>query len=403
MKGAILGLGIAAYFVTSLLWLEGARPPKQSTFPRGSVYNNEPQGVSLAYRYLATRGAGGPAKVLSRPLDQREVEPNAVVFRFRPGVVPFFDLEDEDHEKERKDEETKDGKEKDKKPGDAPNKPAKSRKQRVTLLDRIEEAWVRGGGRLVLAVDESFGPAGVVTQSDPRREVAAQKVFPLWPQVERVYPEPRRFLSGDFVADAHAILVLEDRPILMRQKLGQGEVFVLAIPELLENARLASGDHLALLESLASADRPVYFDEASHGLGTAPGLLEVLLDLRFGPALVVLGILGASQFWRGKRRIGPAVDDYAEVRSDAVELLDSLAQFYDRSLRRDETAHLYYEAFVRSVAARTGLRGDALAARVASLVGPAPREPRRTEADLPHGALLRAIRTINDGFRRLQA
>ncbi len=378
LRGAWLGLGALAYFAVSLAWLNASRPLGRSAFAAGSVYNTWPDGLSLAYRYLRSRTGAG---VLAQPLDAGEVEPRAVIFRARPRPERPT-REDPDQGKQAK-----------AKPKLAPE---------AGLLTRTEEAWLRGGGRLVLALAESLGPAQVEVASGPRPP-RAEKVFPLWEGVKAIHPESRRVLTGAALQDSHAVFLLGERPLLARWPLGRGELFLLAAPEVLENGRLAQGDHLPLLEALAGQGRPVYFDEHAHGIGAEPGLLDLLLRLGFGPLLILLASLGMAAFWRGRRRLGPAVDDHQETRSDAVDLLDSLGQFYDRSLRRDEAAFLYRETLTRAVALRTGLRGPALEARVASLAGPGGPPGSRSAQDLSQAAFVRALKSINDGFRRLQA
>ena len=391
-RGAVLGLGALAYFTASLAWLAGSRPLSRSAFAAGSVHNLSPDGASLAYRYLRARA--GSASVLARPLDAREVETRAVVFRLRPRARPSSREErgeESDQDQPKRDGTKGEGKRATRKPARLP-----------PLLNRTEEDWVRGGGRLVLALAESLGPAQV-EDSSGQRPPAAEKVFPLWEDVQALYPESLRVLGGDVLRDAHAVFLLAGRPLLARRPLGRGEIFLLAAPEVLENGRVGQGDHLALLEALVEQGRPAYFDEHAHGIGSEPGLLDLVLDLGFGPLLIMLCTLGMAAFWRGRRRLGPTVDDDQEARSDAVDLLDSLGQFYDRSLRKDEAAFLYRETLTRAVALRAGLRGAALEARVASLAGPGIRTPDRSAQDLSAAAFARALKSTNDGFRRFQA
>jgi hypothetical protein len=395
LRGVWLGLGALAYFAASLGWLNASRPLNRSAFAAGSVYNTSPDGLSLAYRYLRSRTG---ASVLARPLDPGEVEPWAVIFRARPRPQRPIREDPEEGEGGDQDEAKKAGAKDQGKKAKAKPKLAPE----AALLTRAEENWVRGGGRLVLALAESLGPAQVEVLSGPRPP-RAEKVFPLWEGVKAIYPEPRRVLAGAALQDSHAVFLLGERPLLARRPLDRGELFLLAAPEVLENGRLGQGDHLALLQALAGRDRPVYFDEHAHGIGSEPGLLALLLRLGFGPLLVLLVALGMAAFWRGRRRLGPAVDDHQESRSDAVDLLDSLGQFYDRSLRRDEAAFLYRQALARAVAYRTGLRGPALPARVASLAGPGGPPINRSAQDLSQAAFARALESSNHGFRRLQA
>jgi hypothetical protein len=100
--------------------------------------------------------------------------------------------------------------------------------------------------------------------------------------------------------------------------------------------------------------------------------------------------------------VGPADRDPAESRSEAVDLVDSLAQLYDRALTRRATARLYREGFDKAVALRSGLRGAALARRADELLrGRGPQVPGG--AEIPPSELLRVLQAVNEGYRRLYA
>lgn len=386
-------LGAGAYFVAALAWLGWARPPARERYDEGSALNTSPQGLSLAYRYLGerARSGAGPVAVLSRLVGPDDLPPGAVVFRVRPRVLPFL---------RRSVRIGEDGDEEDapKKAGDAKKAKPPSPHDATALLTPREEEWVRRGGRLVLALAKPYGAAGV--EAAPKGEV--HKVYPLWPGVRQLLPEPARVLTGFVIERAHAVLVLGSRPVASRWPLGRGELFLLACPEVLENRLLGQADHLLLLEALAGTTRPVYFDEYVHGLQDQAGLIELLTRWRLGPALVLLGLVGAAAFWRGRVRVGPEEDDYQETRSDAVDLLDSLAQLYARSMRRDEALALYQESLSRAVSWKTGLRGEPLAARVRDMAGGAAPPRRRGPQDLSVAQFARALRSINEGFRRLR-
>jgi hypothetical protein len=266
------------------------------------------------------------------------------------------------------------------------------------FLTHQEEAWVRDGGRLVLGLDADYGPLWV---EEGLGGGSVRKVFPLWPGVAALHlGEADRRLSGATMELAHTVFVQGDAPLLSRLVIGKGEVFLLAAPELLENGQIASGDHLALLEALAGVGRPVAFDEWAHSLGQDEGLVELLLDWSLGPALLLAALAFALALWRGRSRLGPEEDDATEERSEAVDLVDSLAQLYDRALSRREAAVLHMDGFRRSVGLRTGLRGAALERRTQELLGAAEPLPAGG-AEMPTPAFLRALTAVNDGYRRL--
>jgi hypothetical protein len=144
----------------------------------------------------------------------------------------------------------------------------------------------------------------------------------------------------------------------------------------------------------------VYFDEWAHGLGEAEGLTDLLLAWGFGPALLTTTLVFGLWLWRGRRRVGPEDRDPGEARSESVDLVDSLAQLYDRALSRREAAHLYREGFEKAVGIRTGLKGRALQGRVAQLLGSAPERPGGAK-EIPPSEFLKVLHAVNDGYRRL--
>ena len=322
---------------------------RRAGFPRGSVFNESPEGISLAHRYLR-------AGVLTRPISLARLPGNAVVFRVRP----------------------------------------RGRAER--LLTPAEERWVRGGGRLVLAIEADYGP--LMAAPSPR-PAPVRKVFPIWPGVRRlITPDGTRALGGTPADEAHAVFASGSMPVLSRLTMEKGDVVLFASPEVLENAHLGEADHLRLLVAMAGKARPVLFDEWAQGHGRDEGLLDLMLEWGFGPALIAAACTFALWLWRGRTRLGPEDREPAETRSEAVDLVDSLAQLYDRALTRREAARLYREGFQRAVGTRTGLKGAALAARAGELLGRGV-PPLEEAGEIPPSAFLGVIRAVNDGYRRL--
>lgn len=349
----LAALAVALYVAGVLLWVREDRRSQGEVFPPGSVLNTGDRGLSLAYAYLRER-SGSRVEPLRTRVGTGTVPARGVVFR----VLPVnFELEN---------------------------------------LSPAEEAWVRGGGRLVL------GSASPRPDGEKMRRIEARKVFPVWPGVRRVLPPVQRPLRTlNTTPGSHAVLLAGDEPVLLRVPLGAGEVFLLSCPEVLQNRHLARGDHLALLEALAGVPerRPVLFDERMHGLADRPGVAETLADWGLGPWMLLALLTAGAAFWRASARLGPPAREDRDTRSDAIELLDSLADLYDRALHRGDAIRLYHESFVRTLALETSLRGPALEARARDLLdGLAPPAPGE---DLPRDRFDRALRTINQAFRRL--
>jgi hypothetical protein len=264
------------------------------------------------------------------------------------------------------------------------------------LLTAEEEEWVRGGGRLVLGIDQPYGPLRL---GEVAKNATVVKVFPLWPGVRRLAPDPPRALSGAPLGAAHAVFLAADSPLISRLPLGEGEVIALAAPEILANRLLGKADHLALLEALAGlgAGRPVRFDEHVHGSGATAGPQAILIGWGLGPFLLLLAFWGGAAFWRRAARLGPPDRERRPVRSEAVDLVDSLAGLYDRALARGDALLLYHDNLVRTLAVETGLSGPALAAKVREL---SPELAVPPAGDLSPAAFEATLGALNQAFRR---
>lgn len=422
---------IAAYAGATLLWVAGDERAERAAFESpGSSLDRGPEGTSLARGVLAERaGAGARVEPLLRRIDGQELPANAVVFRLAPPEAPFLgrwatdDDEKDENGDEKKDEPggaKKDGAEKDgatspkgdskksEKKGDPrgdgdeegrddPDEDGPARPS--ALLTDDEEAWVQRGGRLVIATGVWYGPLRV---SDLPASARIAKVFPLWPGVRRIEPKPMRALAGVPLTLATRVFLAAEQPLVARFALGRGELIVLGCPEIFANDRIARGDHLALLEALAGPPgaRPIFFDERLHGLERHPGTLALLTGWGFGPALL-LALLGvAAAFRRARSPQGPPERDAADLRSDAVDLVDALAELYDRALRRVDALRLHHDNLVRTVAAETGLSGSGLAGRM-NLLLPGFSPPEVGAPEISREELSRRLRIVNVAFGRI--
>ena len=412
----LAALAAALYTIGVLVWVRYDRRSTQEAFSPGSVFNTGEEGLSLAYAYLRERSQ---ASTLHRGVNPTDLPANAVVLRVQPLTGPLL-LQEEEEEKDTKDK--KDGKDKKKDEEEGPveelrrkirEEEERARKEEeekekeeekkeeapvLRMLSSDEEAWVRGGGRLVLAFSENYG-AGHAEDLQGKQPV--RKVFPLWPGVSKVVPPTARSLELPPLPGGHSVFLAGDSPLVVRQPLGSGDVVFLAAPEILHNPHLGQAHHLALLEALAGVPerRPILFDERSHGLDDSGGILDTLGAWGLGPLLLLGLIATGASFWRSSRRLGPPDREERDTRSDAVELLDSLADLYDRALQRGDAVFLYYESFVHTLAVESGLRGKALEERSRKLLD--GYVPVKGE-ELSRERFDEALGKINQAFRRLQ-
>jgi hypothetical protein len=362
----VLWLGVASYFVASVAWL--ALTSRDLDLPPGSSLEIGPQGTSLARAYLAARREN--VRILTREVSSSELELDAVVFRLRPALVTSLRPE--------------------------PEGPAATE---VGWLTREEDAWVRAGGRLVLAIASPYR-ALRVEAADGR---AVSKVAPVWSGVARLELASARALLGWPAEAAQPVFAAGPRPVLARHRLGRGDVVLCAVPEVFENALLGRADHLRLLEALAGTRRTVYFDERSHGIVGEAGLLELLGRFGMGPAVVLSGLAGVAAFWRRRVRLGPPVPERAAPGSEAANLVEALGDLYDRALDESEALALYQRALARAVSARTGLRGQALDARLNDVIGGGSTTTAKPARGPRAAGFDGQLRRLNDAFRRLHA
>ncbi|HEY2325546.1 MAG TPA: hypothetical protein VGJ82_22000, partial [Thermoanaerobaculia bacterium] len=367
-------LAIAAFFIAAFVWIGNDRTVSERAFDEFSIENTSPSGLSIAFRYLQRTGhrvfrLDGPLRVVPR---------NAVVIR--TGILEDPSFAD--------DEETK------------PKKaPAKAPRKSVTpLLTSIEDDWVRGGGRLVLASPVSFGPLKLRGE----KKQMAEKVFPLpTSAIWITAPKARTIDTRTLPAHMHALFTINGAPAIVRERIGNGEVVFIAIPEFLQNEFIRWSGAVPLLETFAPANRPIYFDESIHGFDADDGAMQLMKEWALGPFLALLAIAALLYYWRNAKRIGPAEDDAREVRSDAVDLVHSLGALYRESMIDEEALASYREVLVRTVAAQSGLAGEALSRRVSELTQhdtAAGSGGRRMRA----AGFKRHLDILNEGFRKLE-
>ncbi|HEX2834362.1 MAG TPA: hypothetical protein VHW00_15235 [Thermoanaerobaculia bacterium] len=357
---------IVAFVGFGVLWIITDERASKRVYDKYSSANTGDEGLSLASGYLARRTR---VSQLTKVVSRARLERNAVVFRITEELPLFFDPESLEK-----------------------NEVGPPRPKQRPLLNDAEDAFVRNGGRFVIATESgALDMTGIQT-------TAAVKVFPIWPRLQTIqFPVGRAFAS--LPARMQPILVGDRRVVVARQRIGAGDLILIAAPEALQNKQLPK--NLELLVALAGAKRPVYFDEVPHGIISDDGALELMKEWNLGTFLLMLGAVALLLFWREGKRIGPAEEEHRETRSDAVDLVRSLGALYRGVTSDAEAIALYHEAFTRTVATQTGLRGEPLRKRVDELTGGliAPK----TRGSLPTHAFRKMLAQLNQGFEKLQS
>lgn len=370
-------IAVALFAGLAVAWLWRDPRVRHEAFRDYSIYNSSAKGLSIAYRYLESRGRD--VKPLARPVERAFLPADGILLRIAPEP-PLDPGMDEETGVIRL------------RPGHAGDE----REASLYAFTAEEEAWVRGGGRLVLALDRRYGSIDVTTAP----ESAVRKVFPLWPGVAALEPPAPRILAGPTAREGVSLFAAGAAPVVSRIRRGKGDVVLCAAPELFQNGSLGKADHLAFLERLVETERPVYFDEHVHGIERDAGMLEILRQWGFGPFIALIVLAALASFWRRRTRVGPEEDDHRETRVEAVDFVDSLALLYRRMLPRRHALALYAKAFEKAVAVQTGLRDAALQARVRELLPPRESRPAKGK-DVAVPDFEKELELINLAFRRL--
>ena len=126
--------------------------------------------------------------------------------------------------------------------------------------------------------------------------------------------------------------------------------------------------------------------------------MALLLEWGLGPSLGLAALAGLALLWRARQRVGPAEDAWEDRRSDAVDLVESMGQLYERALLRNEAAALYHEAFRRAAGQRTGLRGPDLDARVRKMTGDVSTLAEGRGRDMSEADLADVLARLNRAF-----
>jgi HD superfamily phosphodiesterase len=100
-------------------------------------------------------------------------------------------------------------------------------------------------------------------------------------------------------------------------------------------------------------------------------------------------------------RLGNPQAEPPDRRSEAVDLVDSLGELYERALSRRDALTLHLEGLRRALSSRTGLRGEALDKRMEALAGGAAAA-LEAQGEMTPAAFARTLATVNDGYRRLE-
>lgn len=256
-------------------------------------------------------------------------------------------------------------------------------------------AWVKRGGRLLLAVDldQEHSILWHDVEMNPDEDMlralglqgepvagATSTALPMTqaPELSEIrgvfVPGPYR-LSVPKRRAAAAITgwqpLLADRSgnVLMKGRLGAGAVYVLSEADILANSYLAHADNVVLAANLlfqGTQDR-VYFDERLH-LVSAVGSAEVrALPVRRLKLVLWLALAAVAVYLVGLGvRFGSPTPLRERSRRSALEYVAALADLYRRAEARTAIWGLLRQSFRRRLSTLAGTRPDLPAERLAA-------------------------------------
>jgi hypothetical protein len=221
--------------------------------------------------------------------------------------------------------------------------------------------WVRGGGFLVYASEQG--------DSELDRSLAVKRFD--------AYVEGGRYSTTPAVAGVTsitgggAIVPLSPSPSQVAflrtpngstagyiERIGLGQVVVLADPLVLCNGYLEKSDNGILLADLvdgAGAGATVTFDEYHHGLTVSDFAPQAWVTTPWGAALLWLLVAVFFGLLLRGRRFGPLVERPAEVARSDAEWSVAVGELLRRSSARTVTLGLLANATERAVASYNGL------------------------------------------------
>ncbi|MBI4603042.1 MAG: DUF4350 domain-containing protein [Planctomycetes bacterium] len=239
-----------------------------------------------------------------------------------------------------------------------------------------------------------YGPLDGLEAEVPALDAAAERALEpyLAPGAEGGVP---LFEAG---AGASPLVTLDEAPLVLEQRSGDGSVISVSTPLPFANAALrAHAEAVVVLFHHATdgGERTILLDEYAHGFTDRGGplrwALETALFYPLATAIAAIALLG----WLGAVRHGPPLADRAPPRRAKEELVLSLADLHRRGGHRQHAllaVSLGYEARLAA------LLGEHPGAPAAQLDG--SLEPEAAAAPLDDRGLLAEGRRLHGEYRR---
>jgi hypothetical protein len=268
------------------------------------------------------------------------------------------------------------------------------------------EAWVRGGGSLVVAdpfsaftppLAAQIGAFGVTPSLDRGRcDVAALA------DLDRI--EPGRAVTLEVGPSHRSCFGQEAAAYVVESTSGVGTIAALGGGELFTNAHLGGADNAPLAARLLVPEPGVRVAvlQPSDGDGTADRSLSDVMSTGVRLALVQLVVAFFVYAWFRARRLGPPVIESQPVEIAGSELVVAVGQLLQQSKDPDRAARLLRADLRRRVGERLGLPAttppDVVADVIVARTALDQATVRQAVTDIPiqdDRALLELARTVD--------
>ncbi len=254
---------------------------------------------------------------------------------------------------------------------------------------RALEAWVRGGGVLLLADDEVRGPipgvwAGAAVLKfglRPRLGGEPATLRPAYPSpyvegVETIQPEARVRFQRQRAQGWAPLFADAAGEVVAIRRLGRGTVIAVTDPGLFSNARLETAGHARFALNIVLAHvgtGAVLVDEFHHGHGDQDAFFRYLKGTAVPWLLAQAGLVLLVFVVARGTRFGPPVPARQEARASSVEYVGALGDLYRRTGARQLAAQALAGSLRRRLVSALGIRPgeepDRLVARAAARLG----------------------------------
>lgn len=158
-------------------------------------------------------------------------------------------------------------------------------------------AWIESGGTAFLTGETAFEFVGGQAYS-PGRPTG------VLPSVGRVTLSEVEFSFRNLPDGTDVLVSMNERAVVARLPVGEGEVYVIADSTLLQNARIGEDDNAALAALIMASGRPVAFDEFRHGFAASRSPLEAFAPSARVGIVFLLVIAGLAVLKHGQRPAG---------------------------------------------------------------------------------------------------